>query len=126
MIKGIAAGMLGMSTYELIKLLILLLLISGIGISFLTAKKKLTRMLNSSNSSIGQIYQVLKALKQRGGVIEEAPKSVASMTRLMEPQIMRDFPEFSWEEFKAKAENMLFLTADALLPYYDEKCILAV
>ena len=37
----------------------------------------------------------------------ETPKSVSAMTRLMEPQIMRDFPEFSWEEFKHKAENML-------------------
>ena len=26
---------------------------------------------------------------------------------LVEPQIMRDFPEFSWEEFKHRAENML-------------------
>ena len=37
----------------------------------------------------------------------ETPKSVSGMTRLMEPQIMRDFPEFSWEEFKHRAENML-------------------
>ena len=27
---------------------------------------------------------------------------------------------------QAKAENMLFLTADALLPYYNEKCIILV
>lgn len=34
-------------------------------------------------------------------------KSVNSMTKLMEPQIVRDFPDFVWEEFKHKAENML-------------------
>lgn len=49
------------------------------------------------------IKEYKKALK----VNAEMPKSVSAMTRLMEPQIMRDFPEFSWEEFKQKAENML-------------------
>ena len=39
--------------------------------------------------------------------VAETPKSVSSMTRLFEPQIMKDFPEFSWDEFKHKAENML-------------------
>jgi len=106
-IKVIAGGTLGMSTYELIKLLILLLVISGIGIAVLTAHRKVKRLINSPNSSVGQIFQVLNALKQRGDIVDEAPKSVASMTRLMEPQIMRDFPEFSWDEFKAKSENML-------------------
>lgn len=49
------------------------------------------------------IQEYKKALK----VNAEIPKSVSAMTRIMEPQIMRDFPEFSWEEFKQKAENML-------------------
>lgn len=35
------------------------------------------------------------------------PKSVSSMTRIFLPQIQRDFPEFNYEEFKAKVENML-------------------
>ena len=38
---------------------------------------------------------------------EETPKSVSSLTKIMEPQIMRDFPDFSWEEFKHKSENVL-------------------
>lgn len=36
-----------------------------------------------------------------------APRSVNGMTRLMEPQIVRDFPEFVWEEFRHRAENLL-------------------
>lgn len=39
--------------------------------------------------------------------VAATPKSVSSMTKLMEPQIMRDFPEFVWNEFRTKAENML-------------------
>ena len=32
--------------------------------------------------------------------VSTTPKSVSGMTRLMEPQIKRDFPEFVWEQFK--------------------------
>lgn len=35
------------------------------------------------------------------------PKSISGMTRILEPQIQRDFPEFNWMEFKNKGENML-------------------
>lgn len=43
------------------------------------------------------------------------PKSISGMTRILEPQIQRDFPEFNWIEFRNKAENMLrssFLAID--------------
>ncbi len=39
--------------------------------------------------------------------LASTPKSVTGMTRLMEPQIARDFPDFNWLEFRDKAENML-------------------
>lgn len=39
--------------------------------------------------------------------LAETPKSVASMTRIYEPQIAKDFPNFNWVEFKNKAEVML-------------------
>lgn len=39
--------------------------------------------------------------------VSETPKSVSGMTRLMEPQIKRDFPEFMWEQFKGMAERIL-------------------
>ena len=35
--------------------------------------------------------------------VSTTPKSVSGMTRLMEPQIKRDFPEFVWEQFKRKS-----------------------
>lgn len=43
------------------------------------------------------------------------PKSISGMTRILEPQIQRDFPEFNWMEFRNRAENMLrgaFLAID--------------
>lgn len=35
------------------------------------------------------------------------PKSVCGMTRILEPQIARDFPEFSWKEFCPDAHRMI-------------------
>ena len=49
----------------------------------------------------------IEGYKRQADVLAEQPKSVCGMTRLMEPQIMRDFPDFSWAQFKAKAENLL-------------------
>lgn len=48
-----------------------------------------------------------EGLNQTAKDVAMTPKSVSSMTRLMEPQIMRDFPDFSWPQFRDKAENML-------------------
>ena len=48
-----------------------------------------------------------EGINRQADLAAETPKSVSGMTRLMEPQIMRDFPDFSWEEFKHRAENML-------------------
>lgn len=50
---------------------------------------------------------IAEGLKKIDDTVAETPKSVSSMTRLMEPQIVRDFPDFVWEEFRHKAENML-------------------
>ena len=39
--------------------------------------------------------------------LSTTPQSVTSMTRLMEPQIMRDFPDFSWPQFRSRAQNLI-------------------
>lgn len=96
-----------MSTYELVKLLILLLFLSAIGIGILTVYKNITGKLRSLSSQLFGTTDFVKGFSMATDVQAETPKSVSAMTRLMEPQIMRDFPEFSWEEFKHKSENML-------------------
>lgn len=50
---------------------------------------------------------IVDGLSKQVDIAAETPKSVSGMTRLMEPQIMRDFPDFNWSEFKHKAENIL-------------------
>lgn len=50
---------------------------------------------------------IVEGINRQADLVAETPKFVSGMTRLMEPQIMKDFPDFSWEEFKHRAENML-------------------
>ncbi|MCI7322439.1 MAG: TIM44-like domain-containing protein [Lachnospiraceae bacterium] len=50
---------------------------------------------------------IAEGLNRQADLAAERPKSVSGMTRIFLPQIQRDFPDFSWEEFKHKAENML-------------------
>lgn len=39
--------------------------------------------------------------------LARTPKSVSSMTRIFEPQIQKDFPEFSLNQFRNMVENLL-------------------
>ena len=96
-----------MSTYEIIKLLIILLVIAVVGIAILTVYNRITQKLRSFSKALFGTTDFIEGWNRQADVLAETPKSVSSMTRIMEPQIMRDFPEFSWEEFKHKAENML-------------------
>ena len=56
---------------------------------------------------------LLEGLEQQEERIAETPRSVSSMTSIYLPQIAKDFPEFSLEEFRKKSENSLnaFLSA---------------
>lgn len=96
-----------MTTYELVELLILLLAISAAGIGVLTIYQNAKRKVNGVLNPLISMLHIATRLHKQGELFDEDPKSVAAMTKVFEPQIMRDFPEFSWEEFKHKSENML-------------------
>ena len=61
---------------------------------------------------------IVDGLNRQADIAAETPISVSGMTRLLEPQIMRDFPDFNWSEFKHRAENML---TSALLAISSER-----
>ena len=102
-----ASNPFGLSTWELIKLLIILLVIAAVAIGVMTLYRKIVNKIRSLSYSLFGTNDFVKGLNQQADILAETPKSVSSMTKLMEPQIMRDFPEFHWQEFKHKAENML-------------------
>lgn len=99
--------MLGLSTYELIKLLLWIIFFVAVGIGIFTVYKRVTGKLRSLSRQLFGTSDFVEGFKMAADVRAETPKSVSAMTRIMEPQIMRDFPGFSWNEFKHKAENML-------------------
>ena len=56
----------------------------------------------------------MEGLEQQADLIAETPKSVSGMTRIFEPQIQKDFPDFNLVQFKNKAENMLISALQAI------------
>lgn len=56
---------------------------------------------------IAPITQLAGNFEEQEREIQTTPKSVNSMTSIYLPRIEKDFPEFSYSEFKVKAENMM-------------------
>lgn len=88
-------------------LIIGLVLLAGIGCAgayfYYKVKHKVERF---SMEAFGT-RDLVQGLSAQADELATTPKSVSGMTRLMEPQIQHDFPEFNWLQFKNKAENML-------------------
>ncbi len=57
---------------------------------------------------------IVDALNQSQKTAQDEHKSVNSMTKTYLPQIMRDFPEFSYDQFKTKAEHALLSALAAI------------
>ena len=83
----------------IIVILVLLLVLAGIiYYAYCNIRKKLrdtSRMLFGTDSMI-------EGMKQREKEVEMTPKSVSSATNLYMPSIMRDFPEFHYDEMKSR------------------------
>lgn len=50
---------------------------------------------------------IAEGLRQQKEMLAETPKSLKAMTRIFLPQIEKDFPEFHYEHYREKAENMV-------------------
>lgn len=64
----------------------------------------LFRSIQSITSDLKVIRETMEVQHQE---LATTPKSVCGMTRLLEPQIAKDFPEFSWKEFCPDALHMI-------------------
>lgn len=69
-------------------------------------------------SSVWDTLRTLKGLigeaERQTDILAETPKSVSGMTRILRPQIERDFPDFSLAQFINKAENFLAAALSAV------------
>ena len=73
-------------------------------------RRRTRRFLNSAEVCL---LRELVRSAQAGEQQEDQPKSLSGMTSIYLPQILRDFPEFNWEEQQAavEAKVQLFLEA---------------
>ncbi|SFG06737.1 zinc ribbon domain-containing protein [Oribacterium sp. WCC10] len=94
---------------------LLTLAVFGIIVTYITYRVRRFR-----RSIMGQaIETIAKAMVTGEGVIDEAeatarPKSLASMDSIYVPRIERDFPEFSWDEWKTRIQNAVVLRMEAI------------
>lgn len=101
---------------KIIIVLVLLLVLAGIiYMAYRSIKKKIsdfsTQMFGTSD--------IMEGIRQQEMQEAMTPKSVAGATRLYLPMIMKDFPDFHFDEMKNRAENVLisFLRSiDAMNP----------
>ena len=88
----------------IIIILLLLLVLAGIIYYAYTRIREKVRQFSTvmlGNASIAE------GIKQRDLEVANTPRSVGSATGLYLPQIMKDFPEFHYDEMKTRAENVL-------------------
>lgn len=62
------------------------------------------RSIQSIASDLSAMRDMMEAETR---TLATTPKSICGMTKILEPQIARDFPEFSWKEFCPDAHRMI-------------------
>ncbi len=80
-----------------------LLCIYLISVAYRRTRRKIDRLVNSTEARL--VREVVKAIGEGEELSETTPKSLSAMTNLYLPQILRDFPEFNWEEMREMVEQ---------------------
>lgn len=93
--------------------LVILAVIALAVVCVVVKAKKAVR--NFSRQAFGT-NTIAEGLRQQKEMLAETPKSLKAMTSIFLPRIERDFPEFHYEHYKEKSENMLrsYISAVAL------------
>lgn len=87
----------------IIFLVLLLIVIIAIAIGVYKLKQKTRRF----SRQVFGTDSLMEGFDQIEAEYSVTPKSVSAMTSLYLPKITRDFPEFSYDEMKEKAQNVL-------------------
>ena len=94
----------------IIPLVIILVIVGVIAGVFFYVKNKVRKF----SQDLFGTDSLVEGWKKQEEELSVTPCSVSGMTRLLEPQIQRDFPEFNWVQFKNKAEDALKLSLMAI------------
>ncbi len=87
-------------------IVILVLALAVVGGGFILYRRVSSRLREFSNMAFGT-DKLLEGFQKMEREEQITPKSVSAATSLYLPQILRDFPEFHYEEMKNRAENVL-------------------
>lgn len=87
----------------IIILVLVIIIIAAIFIAFLKVRNKVREF---SNLAFGTT-DIIKGLKQADADAQKTPKSVSAATNIYLPSIMRDFPDFHYDEMKNRSDNLL-------------------
>lgn len=89
------------------QILLIVLLIFVLVVVIAAAVSRIKRKVRQVSRMAFGTDSLAEGWQKQAKELSVTPKSVSGMTRIYEPQIQRDFPEFNWVQFKNKAENML-------------------
>lgn len=84
-----------------------LIVVGVILVSIATGVIIIRQKIRKFSKTVFGTESIAEGLRNQQTEAANTPKSVASMTKIYLPHIQRDFPEFSYQQFKAKVENML-------------------
>lgn len=87
-------------------IIILVLLLVLVGIIYIAYRRIKSKVSEFSRMAFGT-SDIMEGVRQMETEAAVTPKSVSSATNLYLPSIMRDFPEFHYDEMKTRAENVL-------------------
>ena len=95
-----------MSSRQICTIVILILILSVMGIAYYAYRRIRNKIRDFSKTLLGT-EDIMKGLQQIDRQAQVTPKSVSSATSIYLPNIVKDFPEFHYEEMKGRAENVL-------------------
>ncbi|MCM1100799.1 MAG: zinc ribbon domain-containing protein [Clostridium sp.] len=98
-----SAGIIGI----IIILVIILVLFAGVGLTGYLLYRKIHNTVGTYSKLLFGTENPVEGIKKSEMENANRPKSVASATSLYLPRIMKDFPEFHYDEMKTRAENVL-------------------
>lgn len=87
--------------------IIILTLILAIIISVTAAFFYIRKRLSEYSKALYGTSDIKEGIERAKSEMEQTPKSVSAMTSIFLPKIMKDFPEFNYDEMRAMSKDVL-------------------
>ena len=92
-----------MNDNQVMAVMIVVAMLLIVVIAVVKIRRRMRRFLNSAEVCL--VRELVRSAQNGELQQEEQPKSLGGMTSIYLPQILRDFPEFNWEEMREMVER---------------------